>query len=111
SGNAHYLATDEDDALDYVRTLVGYLPTNNLSAAPEIRTTADLEVTEDDQVLDTLIPDSANQPYDMTTAIEAILDDGELLQVQQMYAQNIVTGFGRVEGAPVGIVANQPTHL
>ena len=64
-----------------------------------------------DLELDTLIPDSANQPYDMHRVIEHVLDDGEFLEVQPLYAQNIVVGFGRVEGRPVGVVANQPMHF
>jgi propionyl-CoA carboxylase beta chain len=61
--------------------------------------------------LDTLIPDSANQPYDMHTVLTHVLDDGDFLEVQALYAQNIIVGFGRVEGHPVGVVANQPMHL
>ena len=72
---------------------------------------ADLEVTDEDRELDTLIPDSANQPYDMHRVIEHVLDDGEFLEVQPLYAQNIVVGYGRVEGRPVGVVANQPMHF
>jgi propionyl-CoA carboxylase beta chain len=111
SGNAHYLATDEHDALDYVRELLGYLPSNNLSAPPVVGPGADLEISDTDLALDALIPDSANQPYDMTTAIEAVLDEGEFLQVQELFAPNVVVGFGRMDGRSVGVVANQPTHL
>ena len=64
-----------------------------------------------DRELDTLIPDSANQPYDIHRVIEHVLDDGEFLEVHPLYAQNIVVGFGRVEGRPVGVVANQPMHF
>jgi propionyl-CoA carboxylase beta chain len=111
SGNAHYLAADEHDALDYVRELLGYLPSNNLSAPPVVGPAADLEISDTDRALDALIPDSANQPYDMTTAIEAVLDEGEFLQVQELFAPNVVVGFGRMDGRSVGVVANQPTHL
>jgi propionyl-CoA carboxylase beta chain len=69
------------------------------------------EVDEDDAFLDTFIPDSANQPYDMHTVIEHLLDDGEFLEVHALFAQNIIVGFGRVEGHPVGLVANQPTQF
>src|SRR5690606_20360114 len=68
-------------------------------------------LTDADHELDTLIPDSANQPYDMHRVIEHVLDDGEFLEVHPLYAQNIVVGFGRVEGHPVGVVANQPLHF
>lgn len=106
SGNAHYLASDEDDAIDYVRALLSYLPSNNLDDAP---TFEDSALSEPDLALDTLIPDSANQPYDIKTVVETVVDD--FLEVQPLYAQNIVVGFGRVEGRPVGVVANQPLHL
>ncbi len=108
SGNAHYLAADEADAIDYVRTLLSYLPANNLDEPPTYDGPTQLETTEDDAALDTVIPDSANQPYDMHRVIEAVLDDGEFLEVQALYAPNIVVGFGRVEGRSVGVVANQP---
>jgi propionyl-CoA carboxylase beta chain len=111
SGNAHYLASDEADAIDYVKALLSYLPSNNLDEPVVVPTAADLDVTEHDLALDTLIPDSPNQPYDMHRVVEAMLDDGEFLEVQALYAPNIVVGFGRVEGRPVGVVANQPMHL
>jgi propionyl-CoA carboxylase beta chain len=117
SGVAHHLASDEDDALDYVKELLSYLPANNLSEAP-VFAAEDLEsgpiaetVTDADTELDTLIPDSANQPYDMHEAIRRVLDDGEFLEVHSVFAQNVVVGFGRIEGHAVGIVANQPTQL
>jgi propionyl-CoA carboxylase beta chain len=112
SGNAHYLASDEEDAVEYVKALLSYLPSNNLDEAPLLDGGGpELTVTDDDAALDTLIPDSANQPYDMHRVIEAVLDDGEFLEVQPLYAQNILVGFGRVEGRPVGVVANQPMHF
>ncbi|AGL20986.1 acyl-CoA carboxylase subunit beta [Actinoplanes sp. N902-109] len=106
SGNAHYLASDEEDAIDYVRALLTYLPSNNLDEPTTFDAPAD---PEPDLALDTLIPDSANQPYDIRTVVESVVDD--FLEVQPLYAQNIVVGFGRVEGRPVGVVANQPQHL
>ncbi|GAA1806320.1 acyl-CoA carboxylase subunit beta [Planosporangium flavigriseum] len=109
SGNAHYLASDEEDAIEYVKALLSYLPSNNLDEPPVIDEQADLEVTEEDLALDTLIPDSANQPYDMHQVIEHVVED--FLEVQPLYAQNIIVGFGRVEGRPVGVVANQPMHF
>jgi len=111
SGNAHYLASDEQDAIDYVKALLGYLPSNNLDPAPTWQLTADLAPGEADVALDLLIPDSANQPYDMHIVVEAVLDDGDFLEVQALYAQNIIVGFGRIEGRPVGVVANQPMHF
>ncbi len=111
SGNAHYLGSDEEDAIEWVKALVGHLPQNNLEDPPAYDFAADLEVTDTDLALDTLIPDSPNQPYDMHTAIEAVLDDGDFLEVQALFAPNIIVGFGRVEGRPVGVVANQPMQF
>src|SRR5262245_47171911 len=108
SGNAHYLASDEEDAIEYVKALLSYLPSNNVDEPPVFPASSDLSVSEADLALDTLIPDSANQPYDIHTVIETVLDGGEFLEVMPLYAQNIVVGFGRVEGHPVGVVANQP---
>ncbi|HEY1616613.1 MAG TPA: acyl-CoA carboxylase subunit beta [Streptosporangiaceae bacterium] len=116
SGVAHYQATDEQDCLAFARELLSYLPSNNL-AVPPVRQdsrSADpaeaLEVTESDAELDTLIPDSPRQPYEMHTVIEHVLDDGEFLEIHAGFAQNMIVGFGRVDGAPVGVVANQPMH-
>ncbi len=111
SGNAHYMGSDEADALDYVRALLSYLPSNNLEDPPAYDEAALLEVTDDDRALDTLVPDAANTPYDMHTAISAVLDEGEFLEVHALFAPNIVVGFGRVEGRSVGVVANQPSQL
>ncbi len=111
SGNAHYLGEDEDDAINYVKALLSYLPSNNLDPLPTYATEVSDEVDEDDVFLDTFVPDSANQPYDMHTVIEHLLDDGEFLEVHALFAQNILVGFGRIEGHPVGVVANQPTQF
>ncbi|GGU78222.1 methylmalonyl-CoA carboxyltransferase [Streptomyces albospinus] len=111
SGVAHHMAGDEKDAIEYVKGLLSYLPSNNLSEPPAFPEEADLAVSEADRELDVLIPDSANQPYDMHTAIEHVLDDNEFLETQALFAPNILTGFGRIEGHPVGIVANQPMQF
>jgi propionyl-CoA carboxylase beta chain len=112
SGNAHYLAADEPDAVDYVKALLSYLPSNNLEDPPAFAATETvLAVTDADREMDTLVPDSPNQPYDMHAVIERVLDDGEFLEVQALFAPNIVCGFGRVEGRAVGVVANQPLHV
>ncbi|MYT33386.1 MULTISPECIES: acyl-CoA carboxylase subunit beta [unclassified Streptomyces] len=111
SGVAHHMAGDEKDAIEYVKGLLSYLPSNNLSDPPAFPEEADLAVSDADHELDTLIPDSANQPYDMHTAIEHVLDDGEFLETQALFAPNILTGFGRVEGHSVGVVANQPMQF
>ncbi len=111
TGNAHYLAADEDDALDYVRALLSYLPANNLAEPPTEEVDVDLEVNAGDLELDTLLPDSDNQPYDMHEVLARVLDDGELLETQPLFAPNILCGFGRVGGRSVGVVANQPLRL
>jgi propionyl-CoA carboxylase beta chain len=111
SGNAHYMGSDEEGAIEYVKALISYLPQNNLDPAPTYDDPADLEVSDLDRTLDTVIPDGANQPYDMHEVITAVLDDEEFLEVQALFAPNIVVGFGRVEGRSVGVVANQPMQF
>ena len=111
SGVAHYLAADEDDALDHARALLSYLPENNLSETLVFDSHAELEVTDEDRKLDKIIPDSPNQPYDMRTIIENIVDDHEFLEVQPLFASNILIGFARIDGRSVGIVANQPQQM
>lgn len=111
SGVAHYLADDEDDAIDYVRALIGFLPENNLSDSTVYQTDAELEITDADKKLDQLIPDSPNQPYDMHVLIEALVDENEFLEVQPLFAPNIIIGFARIDGRSVGIVANQPQQM
>ncbi len=114
SGVAHYQASDEQDCLDFARDLLSYLPSNNLDEPPLFPVPGDpanrLEVTDYDAELDTLIPDSPRQPYDIHRVIEHVLDEEEFLEIHAGFAQNIVVGFGRVEGASVGVVANQPMH-
>ncbi|WIY83307.1 acyl-CoA carboxylase subunit beta [Propionimicrobium sp. PCR01-08-3] len=113
SGNAHYLAVDESDALEYVRELITYLPQNNLEDAPiyEFAETADLDFTDRDRTLDQLVPDNPAHAYDMREVIRTVLDEDEFLEVMELYAPNVICGFGRVEGRSIGIVANQPNVL
>ncbi|MDR7301331.1 acyl-CoA carboxylase subunit beta [Haloactinomyces albus] len=116
SGNAHYMASDEEDAISYVQELLSYLPANNLSEPPtfeaeQIEGSITESISDADRELDTLIPDSPNQPYDMHEVLTHVLDDGEFLEVSKLFAPNIVVGYGRIEGHSVGIVANQPTQL
>ena len=111
SGNAHYMGSDEEDAIEYVKALLSYLPQNNLDEVPAYDDAADPEFTDLDRSLDSIIPDSPNQPYDMHEVIRAALDDQEFLEVQELFAPNIVVGFGRVEGHSVGVVANQPMQF
>ncbi|WP_345384515.1 acyl-CoA carboxylase subunit beta [Pseudonocardia yuanmonensis] len=117
SGVAHYLGSDEQDAIDYVKELLSFLPSNNLSEPPTYPapepTAGSIEdgITDTDRELDTIVPDSANTPYDIREVINRVVDEGEFLEVQELWAPNIVTGFARVEGRSVGIVANQPTQF
>src|SRR6185437_8494882 len=111
SGVAHYQASDEEDCIEFARLLLSYLPSNNLDEPPALPAVPDYETSAEDESLDRLVPDSANQPYDMHKVIETVLDDGEFTEIHQGFARNIVVGFGRVAGAPVGVVANQPLHL
>lgn len=111
SGVAHYLASDEDDAIDYARSLLGFLPDNNMAEIPAYASPFEFETTDADRTLNTLIPDSPNQPYDIHAVIERVVDEGVFLEVQPLFAPNIVIGFGRVEGRSVGIIANQPSQM
>ncbi|MGW1159792.1 acyl-CoA carboxylase subunit beta [Streptomyces sp. NPDC002513] len=117
SGVAHYLASDEEDAFDYVRGLLDHLPSNNLSEpksypppSPPAGVGPD-GLTPTDRELERIIPDSTNQAYDMYEVISRVLDDGEFLEVHALFAPNIIVGFGHVDGRSVGVVANQPLHL
>ncbi len=117
SGVAHYLADDEADAMEYVKELLGYLPSNNLSEPPTFPAPEPTDgsiadgLTEDDLALDTIVPDSANTPYDIRDVITRVVDSGEFLEVHGLFAPNIVCGYGRIEGRSVGVVANQPTQF
>jgi propionyl-CoA carboxylase beta chain len=111
SGNAHYMADSEADAIDYVKALLSYLPSNNMDGSPVLPPTETLEKKASDTALNTLIPDSPNQPYDMKVLIQSLVDEGDFLEVHSLYAQNIVVGFARIEGQSVGIIANQPSQL
>ena len=111
SGVAHYQASGEQDCIDFARDLLSYLPSNNLEDPPRLPGSDEAEANETDAELDTLIPDSPNQPYDMHEVITRVLDDGEFLEIHAGFAPNIVVGFGRVEGSSVGVVANQPMHF
>lgn len=103
-------AFDNDiEALLEVRRLIDFLPASNTDALPEIACTDD--VLGQDDSLDTIVPANPNQPYDMREIVLKTLDDGDFYELQGSFAQNIITGFGRIEGAPVGIVANQPMVL
>src|SRR5947199_3954866 len=109
SGVAHFVSADEHAALEDARYLLSFLPQNNRERPPHT-VTADPRDRED-PALDTLIPDSPNKPYDMHEVIRSVIDDGEFLEVQERFAENIVCGFARLGGHAVGVVGNQPRAL
>jgi len=109
SGVAHFAADGEDECLALIRELMTFLPSNNLEDPP-LRPTRD-PVDRRDEALQTLVPEQPNKPYDMKTVLRSVLDDHYFFEVHAAFAPNIVVGFGRLGGRPVGIVANQPAHL
>ena len=108
SGVAHYLGEDEADAIDYARTVLAYLPANSGQEPPRYAFISGHAERQAAKRLATVIPENDRQPYDVLDVIHAIVDYGELVQVQELYARSIVVGFACMEGRPVGIVANQP---
>jgi len=109
SGVAHFACEDDVDTLGSIRRLVGFIPSNN-AADPPLRATADPPDREDG-ALDGLVPEDPNRPYDMKELIRAVADEGEFFEVHAHFARNLVVGFVRLAGRPVGVVANQPAHL
>ncbi len=109
SGVAHFLAENELACLQGIRQLLTYLPQNNLEDPPRVECTDD--VNRMDDALITMVPDNPNKPYDIKAIIGRVLDDKEFFEVHAQYAQNIVVGFGRLNGRAVGVVANQPAVL
>ncbi|MBL7113309.1 MAG: acyl-CoA carboxylase subunit beta [Bacteroidales bacterium] len=109
SGVAHFVAEDDEQSMMMVRELISFLPSNNMEDPPVAVCTDDIH--REEEKLKTLIPPDPNKPYDILELIEAVIDDKNFMEVQPHYAQNIVVGFARLGGKPVGIVANQPAHL
>jgi propionyl-CoA carboxylase beta chain len=109
SGVSHFAVDDDRECLALIRELLSYLPSNNLDDPPRVPSTD--EPDREDVALDHLVPASPNQPYDMLDVLHAVVDDRHFLEVHQHYAKNILVGFARLAGRPVGIVANQPAVL
>ena len=109
SGVTHFVCNTGEEALEEVRYLLSFLPQNNMEPAPYFAPVDSPD--RSDNRLDSIIPDSPNQPYDMVDVIESVVDDGEFYEVHQHWAKNIVVGFARLNGYSTGIVANQPSHL
>ena len=109
SGNVHFVAENEEQALGIVHELLSYLPSNNTEDPPH-HLDADLHLGRDYQMND-LVPDDPSTPMDVRSVISRLVDDGRLLEVQAQFARNLIIGFARIEGMVVGIIANQPMHL
>ncbi|QEN03764.1 methylmalonyl-CoA carboxyltransferase [Thiospirochaeta perfilievii] len=109
SGNAHFACESDQDALESIRELISFLPNNNMEEPETIHSSDDPH--RDCPDLNTVIPDDARAPYDMKNIIEEVLDDGYFYEVQELFAENAIVGYGRLDGRVVGIVANQPMFL
>ncbi len=109
SGVGHFIAHDDAECLRMIRELLSYLPQNNREDPPR-RATSD-PADRMDAALDTLVPAESNLPYDIKDVIHRVVDDGDFFEVHEHFAQNLVVGFARMDGRPVGIVANQPAFL
>ncbi len=109
SGVAHFAAASEEECLEDARYLLSFLPQNNVEPPPFFAPTD--PVDREDTELDSIVPESSNKPYDMRDVVHRVVDDGEFLEVQALWAENILCGFARLGGHPVGVVANNPSAL
>lgn len=109
SGVAHFMSATEEECFQQIRKLLSYLPSNNMQEPARIETTDPIGRMEN--TLQTLIPPEPNRPYDVKDILSLVLDQGEFMEVQAKYAQNIVVGYGRLNGQTVGVIANQPKFL
>jgi acetyl-CoA carboxylase carboxyltransferase component len=109
SGVAHFACESDQDAIEQIRTLLGYLPQNNMEDPPFVEPSDDPGRT--DPALDEIIPDNPRQAYDMKAVITSILDNGEFFEPHKHFAKNMMVGFGRLNGRVIGIIANQPKFL
>ena len=109
SGVAHFISPDEKTCIEDIKRLLSFLPSNNMETAPIFETDDDINRIEEQ--LNEIVPDNPNKPYDMKDIIRAIVDNGDFMEVQEYYAQNIITAYARINGASIGIIANQPKVL
>ena len=109
SGVAHFASEDEESCLDDVRFLVGFLPSNNLEMPPRVDPYDDPD--REEEALSQIVPADPQKPYDMREVVSLVVDDGEFFEVHEHFAKNIICGFSRLDGFPVGIVGNQPMHM
>jgi len=107
SGVVHFIAEDDEDAINITKRLLSFLPSNNTEDPPFIPDLHDDEVVPDES-LDSIVPDDPSEPYDMHEVITRVVDQGDFLEVQEHFAANIIVGFGRLAGSTVGVIANQP---
>ncbi|OOL31470.1 methylmalonyl-CoA carboxyltransferase [Rhodococcus rhodochrous] len=110
-GNVHHVAPDEKAAFEWARKYLSYMPSNAQEKPPIVNPGLEPELTQDDLELDTFMPDADNSGYDMHDILLKIFDDGDFFEIRSQVAPNIITGFARVDGRPVGVVANQPLYL
>jgi methylmalonyl-CoA decarboxylase subunit alpha len=108
SGNAHFLAENDEDAVHIAKRLLSFMPDNNLTETPRTKQNDGFINVAEIEELDKIIPDNPQKPYDMMEVIKHIVDDGDFLEVHKYFAQNLITGFARVNGQSVGFIANQP---
>ncbi|MFA6812198.1 MAG: acyl-CoA carboxylase subunit beta [Bacteroidaceae bacterium] len=109
SGVTHFTAATEEEAIATIRKLISFIPQNNLEEAPRIACTDPIDRTDD--LLNDIIPDNPNKPYDMYKVINSIVDNGNFFEIQKNFAKNIIIGFAHMNGQSVGVVANQPKYL
>ncbi|MCD4790256.1 MAG: methylmalonyl-CoA carboxyltransferase, partial [Bacteroidales bacterium] len=109
SGVAHLMADNDEQAMMMIREMMSFLPLNNMEDPP-IQVCTD-DIHREDEKLQDIVPDDPNKPYDMKDIIETVVDNNNFFEIQCQYAQNIIIGFARMAGRPIGIVANQPAHL
>jgi len=109
SGVAHFACESEAECIDRIKTLLAFLPSNNMDDPPAIGSEDPIE--RKDEELNSIIPENPNKPYDMKRIIDLVVDSSEFFEVHEHYAENIIVGFARMDGKPVGVVANQPSVL
>ncbi|MEE9554176.1 MAG: acyl-CoA carboxylase subunit beta [candidate division Zixibacteria bacterium] len=109
SGVSHFACENEAEALLKTRNLMSFIPSNNMEDPPEIEPSDPIDRT--DESLNSIVPENPNKPYDIKDVITRVVDDGDFLEVHADYAMNIVVGFARLGGKPIGVIANQPAHL
>jgi acetyl-CoA carboxylase carboxyltransferase component len=109
SGVAHFVSANDEACIQEIKRLLSFLPSNNLETSPLVETNDDLNRVE--EKLNDIVPENPNKAYDVKEIIQTIADNNDFLETQPYYAKNIVTGFIRINGQTIGVIANQPRHL